>query len=326
MAKVFITGATGLIGSTICELLRNDGDEVVGLVRPGSDASALEALGVQVARGDVTDPTSIRAAADGCEAAIHCAALLGGPTQDASQFEAVNVQGAINVYDAALELGLRRVVAFSTTTFFDFKDQPLTEHSPVDPDAPGDPYTVTKRRAFEEAMRRAGEGEDIVVVIPGGTYGPAPQVERSMEPPSFNLRIVWALHKEVDSYVHFPVPWAYTEDVARCAIKAMHKGVRGERYLAFGQPGDVTGIAGFMNMACDIAGIDHRVEAVTGAALDDPAQLERFGPTLIALGKQQFPDPFFVNDLTTQRLDYAPVSLEDGMRRTVDWLYAHKLV
>ena len=59
------------------------------------------------------------AAAKGCEAAIHTAALLGGASQDIADFHAVNVVGTTNVLDAGRTLGMRRVVALSTATFFD---------------------------------------------------------------------------------------------------------------------------------------------------------------------------------------------------------------
>jgi nucleoside-diphosphate-sugar epimerase len=230
------------------------------------------------------------------------------------------------VFDAAATLGMRRVVALNTTTFFDMSSGPLTEHSTVLDNPSPDPYTLTKKEAFLEAMRRADGGADINVVISGGAYGPAPQLNRSMEPPSFNLRIVWAMHREVDDYIGFPVPWVYTEDVARCAVLALERGVSGERYLAFGRPEDVGSMAMFMDRSCRVGGIDHHVREVGGAELDTPEALERFGPTLIALGKQPFPEPFFENRQTVERLGYDPLGLDQGLARTIAWLREHALV
>jgi dihydroflavonol-4-reductase len=326
VSTVFLTGGTGLIGSNIIEQLCGAGTGVRALVRPGSDASAIEALGAEIVRGDIADPAAVLAAAEGCESAIHSAAVLGGPQQDIKEHEAVNIGGAVNVFDAAKTLGMTRVTALNTTTFFDMTSAPLTEHSAVLENPSPDPYTLTKKQAYLEAMRRAAEGADINVVISGGAYGPAPQVNRSMEPPSFNLRIVWALRKEVDDYVGFPVPWVYTEDVARCAILALQQGRPGETYLAFGRPEDVGSMAMFMDRSCRVGGVDHHVHEVSGAALDEPENLARFGPTLTALGKQWFPTPFFENRQTVERLGYAPISLDDGLARTIAWLREHDLV
>jgi nucleoside-diphosphate-sugar epimerase len=65
---------------------------------------------------------------------------------------------------------------------------------------------------------------------------------------------------------------------------------------------------------------------VTGAELDTPQSLERFGPTLIALAKQPFPVPFFENRQTVERLGYDPISLDEGLARTIAWLKEHDLV
>jgi dihydroflavonol-4-reductase len=232
----------------------------------------------------------------------------------------------MNVFDAARAWGLDRVVACSTTTFFDNRSQPLTETSPLDPNPSTDPYTQTKRRAYLEAMRRAEAGEDIVVVVPGGTYGPAPQVARAMEAPSFNLRAVWGIRGEYDAYVAFPVPWSYTGDVAACAIAALDRGVRGERYLAFGHPDDVISIPDFMTRACEIAGVKHRVRGLRGAELDDPEVRARFGPSIVPLGQRDFPEPFFDNRRTVEQLDYRPLRLDEGLTRTVTWLRENDLL
>lgn len=184
MGSIFVTGGTGLIGSNICEQLIERGDTVVALARPGSDTSELRTLGVTIAQGDITNGESVLAASEGCEATIHSAAVLGGASQDPDEHQRVNTGGVGHVFDAAAAHGMRRVVTLGTTTYFDFENEPLSERSPLHPDPAKDPYTQTKRGAFVEAMRRADAGMDVCVVIPGGTFGPAPCVQRSMEAPS----------------------------------------------------------------------------------------------------------------------------------------------
>src|SRR5690606_3203916 len=183
MGAVFVTGGTGLIGSNICKQLVERGDEVRALARPGSDTQGLRDLGVTIVEGDITDAASVRAAADGCAYAIHSAAVLGGASQDPNEHQRVNTGGVAHVLDAAADHGMRRVVTLGTTTYFDFEREPLSERSPLHADPAKDPYTQTKRAAFVEAMRRVDDGMDVCVVIPGGTFGPAPCVQRSMEAP-----------------------------------------------------------------------------------------------------------------------------------------------
>ena len=107
---VLVTGATGLAGANICKLLVERGDQVRALARSGADIDPLVSLGVEVVTGDITNAEDVRRAAKGTDSAIHCAALLGGASQNLPDFEAVNVAGTRHVLDAAEELGLGRVV------------------------------------------------------------------------------------------------------------------------------------------------------------------------------------------------------------------------
>jgi nucleoside-diphosphate-sugar epimerase len=257
---------------------------------------------------------------------IHSAAVLGGPTQVAGEHHAVNVVGTGHVLDAAAKVGATRVVQLSTTTFFDAQTSPLTEHSPLDPNPSDDPYTVTKREAYLDAMHRVDDGQDICIVISGGAYGVSPLPERSMVAPSYNARIALALAGDITEYVGFPIPWVYAGDVARASVVATRKGVAGERYLAFGRPGDVGGVPWFCNVALEVAGSDRRVTEVAVAELDDPDVAARFGPSLVALARKRFPSPFFVNDQTVERLAYEPLTLRQGLERTIPWMREHGLL
>ena len=320
---VLVTGATGLAGANICKLLIDRGDMVRALARSTADIEPLVALGVDIVTGDITVADDVRLAAAGAEAAIHCAALLGGASQNLQDFEAVNVQGTKHVLDAAADLDMRRVVAVSTSTFFDMTKGLEREDAPLMKEPSTDPYTITKMAAFEDAMSRAAAGQDVVTTHPGAIYGPSPVASNALGRTSFNRALLSALRGRINQYLTFPVSWVFAEDVARGCILALDRGASGERYMLDGQPEDEVSTAAACNRICVLAGIDHRVEEV--APSNDPELLEMFGPTLLAiafkLAAVQTSRTALQESKTHKRLRYDPISLDDGLLATVTWLH-----
>jgi dihydroflavonol-4-reductase len=321
---VLVTGATGLAGANICTLLVQRGDAVRALARETADTGPLDELGVEVVTGDVTDPESVVRAARGCDAAIHCAALLGGASQNMADFEAVNAGGTKNVLDAAEAVDLGRVVAVSTGTFFDTSGGLDREDAPVMREPSQDPYTLTKMAAFLDAMSRAAKGRDVVSAHPGAIFGPSPVVSNALGITSFNRVLLSAARGRIQRYLKFPVSWVFAEDVARGCVLALDKGVAGERYMFDGRPEDVVSIAAACNLMCRMAGLDHEVVDVEPS--DDPALAEVFGPTLVAIAKkweEETPERKRLDDTKTyKRLGYSPLGLDDGLARTLAWFRA----
>jgi dihydroflavonol-4-reductase len=320
---VFVTGATGLAGANVCKQLIERGDGVRALARASADTGPLAALGVEVVAGDITDADDVRRGATGCDSAIHCAALLGGASQDLDDFRAVNTDGTRYVLDAGEALGMRRVVAVSTGTFFDTSQGLEREDAPVMKEPSSDPYTITKMAAFEDAMARAAAGQDVVTTHPGAIFGPSPVVSNALGKTSFNRVLVAALRGRLDRYLKFPVSWVFGDDVARGCILALDRGVSGERYMLDGRPEDVVSIAKACTRICELAGIDHRVADIDPS--DDPELAKVFGPTLVAIAeKAKAAGKGSVRRLadskTYKRLGYDPISLDDGLRATTEWL------
>lgn len=319
---VFVTGATGLAGANICRLLVERGDNVRALARPSADTEPIVDLGVEIVSGDITDAADVRRAATGADAAIHCAALLGGASQNLPDFEAVNVQGTKHVLDAAEALGMRRVVAVSTGTFFDTTGGLDREDAPVMNEPSSDPYTITKMAAFQDAMSRAAAGHDVVTTHPGAIFGPSPVASNALGRTSFNRVLLSALRRRITQYLSFPISWVFADDIARGCILALDRGVSGERYMLDGRPEDIVSTAEACNRICAVAGVDHSVEDIEPS--DDPELLAVFGPTLLAIAYKlaavQTPRRDLAESKTFKRLGYNPISLDDGLRSTAEWL------
>ncbi|CDO89963.1 dihydroflavonol 4-reductase [Mycobacterium triplex] len=321
-STIFVTGATGQTGGNVCEQLIERGDHVRALVRHPDDAAPLAEIGVELVKGDIADADDVLNAAKGAEAAIHCAALLGGASQDLDDFKAVNLVGTTNVLDAGKAHGMRRVVALSTATFLDLSTGADFEEAPVLKNPPSDPYTVTKLAAFLEAHRRAAAGDDVLTCHPGAIYGPGPVADRALHRTSFNRVLLAGMRGKIKRYLAFPVTWVAGADVARGAIAALDAGVAGERYLLVGRPEDTFSTAGGINRACEVAGIDHRVEDLDYRT-DPEALTAEFGPTLMAIAKAAANSDRMTrskDNLTTRRLNYQPMSFDDGLRLLISWL------
>ena len=112
--RVFLTGATGFVGSHVLRALLEAGHSVKVLVRPGQE-HRLVASGdnVEVVHGDITDAESIGTAVEGCDAVVHLVGIIKEDVASGATFERVHLDGARNVIDAATAAGVGRFALMS---------------------------------------------------------------------------------------------------------------------------------------------------------------------------------------------------------------------
>lgn len=167
---VFVTGATGFTGGHLARRIADSGETVHALCRPGSDASGLEHPYIKVFEGQLTEPADIERAMAGCEKAYHVAAVFRTAGHKEDYYRLINVQGTVNVLDAARKLDLERVVHCSTGGVHGhIADPPADENAPFNP---GDVYQRTKLEGELVAQERIKQGEPISIFRPAGIYGP----------------------------------------------------------------------------------------------------------------------------------------------------------
>lgn len=169
--KVLITGAAGFIGSHLAGRLLRRGDEVRGLLLPGEPDRGLAAAGMEVFRGDLTDPQSISGAAEGCDKVIHCAnRTLDWGTR--KQFFSIGVDGTRNILDECAGKVERFVYLSSVAAYglgvhmkdFD-EDTPLVKT--------GIPYGDAKAEAEQIVSAYMSRGAvDTTVIRPANVTGP----------------------------------------------------------------------------------------------------------------------------------------------------------
>lgn len=108
---ILVTGATGFLGRNVVRALRARGKDVRCLVRDPSRASVLSEYDVELARGDVLDPSALGEAMAGVEVVVHLVAIIR--EQGTATFDLINRQGTEMVLEAARAQGVRRFVHIS---------------------------------------------------------------------------------------------------------------------------------------------------------------------------------------------------------------------
>jgi uncharacterized protein YbjT (DUF2867 family) len=135
-----VVGGTGLLGSEICRLLAAEGKAVRALARPTSDqnkVAQLESLNVEIARGDLKDRSSLEAACRGANAVISTASSTLS-RQEGDSIQTVDLEGQLNLIDAAKAANVSRLV--------------LISFPPVDVDFP----LQAAKRSVEEHLKTSG--------------------------------------------------------------------------------------------------------------------------------------------------------------------------
>jgi uncharacterized protein YbjT (DUF2867 family) len=107
---ILVTGGTGFVGPKVVHALRAEEKDVRALVRRPDRAGTLRSWGCDLAKGDMTDASSLRQAVAGCDAVVHLVAIIAGKPAD---YRRVMEQGTRDLVAAAQEEGVRRFVLMS---------------------------------------------------------------------------------------------------------------------------------------------------------------------------------------------------------------------
>lgn len=171
--RVFVTGATGLLGSHLIQELRRGGHEVVALVRQDSDTRFLAAQGCELVEADIRSVADdLAPLVDGCSHLVHSAALVyaGG---EWPKIRAVNVDGTRSVLRAASLAGVGHAVHVSSVAVYGAASSPVTEATPTDTPLPPDDLYARSKREAEEVARGIEEkrGLPVTIVRPSAVYG-----------------------------------------------------------------------------------------------------------------------------------------------------------
>lgn len=318
--KVFVTGGTGFIGGRVVRLLRERGDEVVALVRSREKGAALADLGCELVEGDLSSSEVIRGACEDCDAAIHGAAIykVGIPKSEREPMHEANVRGTERVLDAAWQAGVGRIVYVSTVNVFgNTRGEVVDEEYEREPGDWVSVYDETKWLAHQEAKERIAKGAPIVIVQPGGVYGPGDHSEVGNVIDQTRTGKLKAL-----PFADMGLNLVHVDDVARGILLALDRGEIGESYVL---GGEVATMRDLVETVAKIEGRDPpKRELPTGLIkMSAPAgpvigKLMGFPPNFKELVSASDGVTYWAKDDKARRaLGYSPRDLETGLRETL---------
>ncbi len=227
--KAFITGGTGFIGQHIVRKLIERGYAVYALVRSAHNAAIVSDLGATAVPGDITDTASMRAGMADSDIVFHIAAWYKVGSPDWEKAESINVGGTRKVLRLAHELNVPKIVYTSTVGVFGNTNGQLVDET-YEQGAPFlTEYERTKWLAhYKVALPLIEKGAPIIIVMPGGVYGPGDS--------SILAEMMRLFYRGLPAV---PGPdttftFAHVEDIAEGHILAAEKGQVGESYILAG--------------------------------------------------------------------------------------------
>jgi UDP-glucose 4-epimerase len=313
--RVLVTGADGFIGSHLTEALVREGAHVRAFCMYNSNGS----LGwldkaepeirdsIEISLGDIRDGRFVEEACDGVEVVFHLAALIAIPYSYAapSSFVETNVNGTLNVLDAAGRKGCQRVVSTSTSEVYGTPETvPIIEGHPLKGQSP---YSATKIAADKLAEAyHASFGLPVVTLRPFNTYGPRqstraviPTILSQMIAGSYEIRLGNLEPKRDFTFV--------SDTVSGFILAGTTPGIEGE-VIQLG-----TGSTYSIREIFDVA------KRLTGSEAEVVSEPERLRPdkseVMVLLS-----DPTRARDL----LGWSPtVPIQEGLSITAKWVEAN---
>jgi nucleoside-diphosphate-sugar epimerase len=323
-----VTGATGLLGSHLTDLLLARGERPRVLILP-DEVPPWSQGEVEICRGDLRDRGSLERAVKGVNRVFHCAARTG-PWGDPREYTAVNVTGLRTLVQLSAAAGVGRFVHVSSITVHgnDVRGS-ADENAPyrLEPN----PYSRSKV-AGERLLAALLREQRIPVAIarPGWIYGPRDRDSFAR----FATMIARGRMIVVGSGENH-LPLIYAGDAAHGLLLAAEAaGPSGRAYLLVNdelvtQREFLAAIAAELGVAAPARGVPYRLALQMGAAAEAAARLarRRSPPPLMRYGLQMLGgENRFVITRARRELGFAPqVGMREGVRRSVEWYRSTQL-
>ena len=225
---IFITGATGLLGSYICKELIGKGYPIRAIKRRTSSTILLGDMADKIHwfTGDMTDLTTLTEALEGVEAVIHGAAIISFDKRDEKRMYKTNVRGTADLVNACLKCGVKNFVHISSVAAIGRKrDQAMLRETDLWEGTEYDSiYAKSKHQQELEVWRGAQEGLDVKIVNPSVVLGPGLWGQGS-------THVFQYAYDEKAFYPEGTINYVDVRDVAEITVRLMASEIKGERFI-----------------------------------------------------------------------------------------------
>jgi nucleoside-diphosphate-sugar epimerase len=317
---VFLTGATGFIGSRVAGRLIERGDEVRCLVRSAERGSELRAMGATLVVGDTCDMNALTSAMQGASAAIHLAAVYDVGVVNAAAMRRTNVDGTRAFLEAVDRSGVARSIYVSTTVALGPVAVGIGDENTRHRGAYSSAYEETKSVAHALARAAQEEGSNVMIVCPAYVYGPGDNGPGGR----FLMDL---LRKRVPGLLTKPAwfSFVHVDDVADGIIAVLDRGTDGSTYVLSGEDATINDFAArFARLAgirLPILRFPPFLARATGMLLDGVTRVSgiRFPITRENVDTVAGHRWLHSHAKATDELDWRPRSIEDGLPETAAW-------
>ena len=324
--RIFVTGATGFVGSHVARSLGAAGAELRLLTRKTSRTEHLEGLPAELVTGDLLQPENLRSAMSGCDALVHVAADYRLWVPDPKTMYAANVEGTKALLRMARETGVGRVVYTSSVATMGF----LSDGTVVDEETPVSianmigHYKRSKFLAEQEAIAAARLGQRVVILNPTTPIG-----SDDAKPTPTGRIVVDFLNRKFPAYVDTGLNLVDVQSVAAMHVAALERGTSGERYIVGGENLTLKQIldrmAAMTGLPSPTMKVPHAV-AMTFAFFDEWITGRMLGHEpratveAVRMGKKKM----FASSAKAERdLGFQVVPVDSALRDAIDWFRAH---
>jgi dihydroflavonol-4-reductase len=326
--KVFITGASGFVGSAVARELARQGFALRALVRAGSPRANLDGLDAEIVEGDMRDRRAVFAAAKGARYVFHVAADYRLWAPNPGEIMQANVEGTKVVMEAAKAANVERIVYTSSVATLKLPGNgtPADEKTPLSEDEAIGAYKRSKVAAERLVERMVQEGLPAVIVNPSTPVG-----SRDRRPTPTGRMIVEAAAGRMPAFVDTGLNLVHVDDVAAGHLAALERGRVGERYILGGENMPLAELLGAIARLTGRSPPRVRLPRAPLYPLaflaELAAQFTKREPLLTLDGLQMSKQLMFFTSAKAEReLGYQARPAEEGICEAIDWFRKAGLV